>query len=297
MLSLLSSKPIYDCGCCHTLTRVAAQGNTDSNPNPTRALLEQPAVSVSCGWGHTAAVTADGAVQCWGLSETHQLGRGEPTSEFQQTIPYPVAGLISRVVSVVCGYSVTMVIDEAGVLYSWGKGEQGQLGLGDLSEAVSPQLVATEHPIASVSCCRYHCLAVDTKAGVHAWGRGEYGQLGLGKRDSERLPQRVVALDDCGVISTGCGWGHSIALTAGGELYSWGFGGKGQLGHGNMQRREKPTKLTSLSDVSHAACGYYHNLAATASGVFSWGRGERGQLGHCNTTSQVMQHLTGRIVH
>lgn len=260
-------------------------GDAETRTRPSLVPADGPGVvAASCGWAHTAAVTASGAVLCWGLGDSGQLGVGDLTDEApERGAPVPVKELSGHVITAVaCGFGHTLALADSGVAWSWGKGEHGQLGLGDVSFAASPQRIeGFDSPVSSFSCNRYHCIAVTTGEGaVFAWGRGEYGQLGLGKRDGVRSPAHVHGLDGLGTTATCCGWGHSVALVADGSVYSWGFGGKGQLGHGDMTRHTVPHRVEALSGVTHIACGYYHNLAATSEAVFSWGRGERGQLGH-----------------
>jgi len=66
-------------------------GTTRSTARPVRVRgLEQPAVRIAAGMGHTCAVTADRQIHCWGLNEHGQLGDGTFTN---RSIPTPVRGL------------------------------------------------------------------------------------------------------------------------------------------------------------------------------------------------------------
>ena len=50
--------------------------------------------------------------------------------------PTFIKGMFKRIES---GYHHTLALGEEGILYSWGKGHQGQLGLGDkLRQAMNP---------------------------------------------------------------------------------------------------------------------------------------------------------------
>jgi hypothetical protein len=57
-------------------------------------------------------------------------------------------------VQVSCGYYHTACISDDGMLYTWGCGEDGQLGHGDLVNSIIPRLVKglREKAICQVSC-------------------------------------------------------------------------------------------------------------------------------------------------
>jgi len=79
-----------------------------------RGLLDVQIAGVSCGNGHTAAVTRCGSVFTFGQNEAHQLGR---SSDLTET---PVPGEVhihEKIVSVSAGGAFTLALSEAGVLY------------------------------------------------------------------------------------------------------------------------------------------------------------------------------------
>lgn len=126
-----------------------------------------------------------------------------------------------------------------GRLFAWGRGEEGQLGLGDPGDAATD--VATDAA-------------------------------------RRRAPRRVVGggLGDEAVVGAACGPLSTIAWTAEGRLYAWGADREGSLGVGTVpatRRASGPASLESLLRSGLDAAGWGQggpaggNLAADVSGA------------------------------
>lgn len=180
----------------------------------------------------------------------------------------------------------------------WGKGECGQLGLGDMHGSLVPrQLTALAlERIARVSCGAVHTLAVTEKGSVYVWGHGSDGQLGLGLLPEGCtdvvVPRKIAALERECVVAVSGGARHSCVLTAKGDLYSWGLGDDGRLGielKGGKVRLHEPIHIeVGESRVRIVSAGGQHTAVCTESGqVLTCGRGTFGQLGHGNEDDQM----------
>ena len=100
-----------------------------ANPNPAE---DYRIKKVAAGFGHTAAITEDGALFMWGLNVFGQLGIGEKRNIRWKPVRVEkdiANGWLPRVKDIACGYNFTFMIDESGKLYSWGKGYIGHNGL------------------------------------------------------------------------------------------------------------------------------------------------------------------------
>ncbi|GCB76084.1 hypothetical protein scyTo_0017420, partial [Scyliorhinus torazame] len=106
-------------------------GDTEVRHLPTYAkLLEgKKIVYISCGAQHTALLTKDGRVFTCGAGSYGQLGHNTNCDEIKPRI---IAGLLgSKVCQIACGsYHTLVLVTPPGKVYSFGHGEQRQLGNG-----------------------------------------------------------------------------------------------------------------------------------------------------------------------
>ena len=150
--------PLYAWGCGWDGRLGLEDAETRGSPTPVNLdiLGEQvTSAAVSCGWAHTAALTSSGVVLCWGLGESGQLGLGEEEQNEHGT-PQPVKALSDHTITAVaCGFGHTLARSDSGIVWSWGKGEHGQLGIGEAGVAASPTLVdGFDAPVTSFSYTR-----------------------------------------------------------------------------------------------------------------------------------------------
>ncbi|KAL7982105.1 hypothetical protein Chor_001162 [Crotalus horridus] len=176
------------------------------------------------------------------------------------------------------------------MLFCWGDGSYGQLGLGE--EGVSQPVPLRRIPpavgvqeVVLVACGERHTLLLLADGSLASCGDNAQGQLGKTLSAGRRrcyLPEPIQALEAQMSIYISCGKEHSLAISNQGRVFSWGAGGFGQLGTGILENSLIPKKIDSLSmyNVIQIACGQYHSIALTKDGrVFSWGQNIHGQLG------------------
>jgi alpha-tubulin suppressor-like RCC1 family protein len=77
-----------------------------------------------------------------------------------------------------------MAIDGRGVVFTFGKGSDGQLGLSDppldsLIPVPIPKVYFENDIVINVSAGYYHSAAITSKGKLFTWGWGEHGQLGM----------------------------------------------------------------------------------------------------------------------
>uniref|UniRef100_A0AAY5L8W6 X-linked retinitis pigmentosa GTPase regulator n=1 Tax=Esox lucius TaxID=8010 RepID=A0AAY5L8W6_ESOLU len=117
---------------------------------------------VACGGGHTVALTEDN-LYTFGLGQFGQLGHG--TFIFEARLPRSVdhfrKGLVRHVT---CGENHTAVITDSGLLYTFGDGRHGKLGLGEenFTNQFKPTLCLRflKYNVQAVDCGGCHMLVL-----------------------------------------------------------------------------------------------------------------------------------------
>ncbi|XP_077921327.1 X-linked retinitis pigmentosa GTPase regulator isoform X5 [Halichoerus grypus] len=96
-------------------------------PQPVPGIPEK-VVQVACGGGHTVVLT-EKAVYTFGLGQFGQLGLG--TFRFESSVPKVIEHIKDQKInSISCGENHTALITDIGLMYTFGDGRHGKLGLG-----------------------------------------------------------------------------------------------------------------------------------------------------------------------
>jgi alpha-tubulin suppressor-like RCC1 family protein len=146
------------------------------------------ASDVAAGWGHSAAITSEGAVLVWGDGDEGQIGDGSTASRYTPTqtessIPF---------LQIASGYATMAAITSDGYLWTWGRNGEGQLGIdSSVLHSALPVAISDEWTVREVSCGQGHCLAIDTLGSAWAWGLGTSGQIGDGTSQTHTVPVQV----------------------------------------------------------------------------------------------------------
>ncbi|NP_001299605.1 retinitis pigmentosa GTPase regulator b isoform X1 [Danio rerio] len=119
-------------------------------------------VQVACGGGHTVALT-ENEVYSFGLGQFGQLGHG--TFIFESRLPRVVEHFRKgRVKHAACGENHTALITDNGLLYTFGDGRHGKLGLGEenFTNQFKPTLCPRflDYHVHSVTCGGCHMLVL-----------------------------------------------------------------------------------------------------------------------------------------
>lgn len=128
---------------------------------------------VSCGGAHTVFITSGGEVYSFGRGANGRLGHGDEKDVWS---PRRVVGKLRElfVSSLTCGGSHTLCGTEDGLLFSFGKGADGQLGHGDEADKLVPSCIDYLRgvQIKQLAAGFYHSAAL-TDEGIYIWGWGE----------------------------------------------------------------------------------------------------------------------------
>jgi alpha-tubulin suppressor-like RCC1 family protein len=233
-------------------------------------------VGISAGEEHTCAVTAGGAVYCWGEGEGFGMSGAVST-------PVAIPGLEFGVAQVAAGELHTCVLLRTGTVQCWGSGSEMEPGADFHSPTPTP--VPGLSSVAAIASGDGYACALGASGTVQCWGGNLFGELGTGSMSPLDSPMPVTAVGlGSGVLSLATlGGSQTCAVTAGGGVLCWGNNSYGQLGTGSkMENSPTPTVVSGLGSgvQSVAASGEYHACALLGTGaVECWGDGEEGQLG------------------
>lgn len=242
---------------------------------------------VACGWHHTAAIS-EGRLYTFGYNAYGALGHGTEGLGVEEGAASPtLVKTLDNVTMVSCGTMHTAAISN-GRLYTFGLGQDGQLGHGDdnTQDQLRPKLVETLENVTFVSCGHKH-TAVISDGQLYTFGLGLHGQLGHRVLQNENAPRPVAGLDELGHgDSVACGHSHT-AVIRNSELYTFGDGQYGELGHDKRQVQEaiqrRPQLVKALDNVTYVACGEGFTAAIANNQLYTFGNNSHGQLGNGHT--------------
>ena len=255
-------------------------GTTLERDVPVSVVGLGPVSAVAAGYGFTCAVTAAGAVKCWGDNGSGQLGDGTTTSS---DAPVSVTGLDSGAVAVAAGVNYACALTGDGAVECWGDNQWGQLGDGTFTSRTTPVTVSgIGSTVLAIDAAGTVTCAVTAAHGLKCWG-GENNLLGDGTTQFSAVPVQVSGLTS-GVAAVTVGYNVSCAVTTGHALDCWGFG---PVGDGS-QAQLSPVAIPSLgSTVAAVSSGPDSTCVRTLAGAAKcWGGNGSGEVGDGTTTAR-----------
>ncbi|KAD6795539.1 hypothetical protein E3N88_06435 [Mikania micrantha] len=280
-------------------------GDAEDRLSPTQlsALDGEEIGSLICGADHTIASSESQLkVFSWGWGDFGRLGHGNSTDFF---IPQPIKALQGiQIRQIACGDSHCLAVTMEGEVQSWGRNQNGQLGLGTTEDSLVPQKIEAFQGITvkMVAAGAEHTVAITEDGELYGWGWGRYGNLGLGDRNDRNIPEKASIIGGEKMVLVACGWRHTISVSSSGDLFTFGWSKYGQLGHGDFKDHLVPHKLQALQGhfISQISGGWRHTMALTLDGkLYGWGWNKFGQVGvgdnkdHCSPMEKVIQISCG----
>ncbi|MCO5582241.1 hypothetical protein L7F22_036133 [Adiantum nelumboides] len=262
-------------------------------PQPVTNLQGLNVLKVACGNEHVLALVdklSEGKHACyaWGNNRYGQLGLGDRKNrvlpQIVQALAEPNGENLSEVS---CGAYHSAVVSHyekmegdaslkrVSICWTFGMGENGQLGHGDSESLALPQIVEglpNDERIVAISCGLFHMGAVCEAGGVWIWGMEKglglcpgLGPPGLGGGDY-LLPVRVMGSDAFAAshgVGMACGAAHTVLAAIHNNdstLWTWGRGQNGVLGTGQNSDSLTPCPViwsSSITSDSEGAAGLH----------------------------------------
>jgi alpha-tubulin suppressor-like RCC1 family protein len=239
---------------------------------------------VAAGGGdHTLAIRGDGSLWGWGLSDVDD-GRA-PVGNSPQLIAAGQWSKVSAGGDTNEGHSAAIRTEGSlGVLYTFGRNVEGQLGIGNNDNKTFGQAVIPGS-WKEVSCGRRHTLGIKSDGTLWAWGENEYGQVGDGTLEKRNSP---VLLDGGSWSAVSAGAFNSLAIRSDGSLWGWGS----RSGNGTKGIVKVPNRIGSGS-WSKISAGAYQSAAIASDGtLWTWGDNFSGALSNDYATGAMYTVLS-----
>lgn len=180
-----------------------------------------------------------------------------------------------------------------GQLWSWGRNNKGQTGLGytstltdgDIHPIEATALTGLMEPLESIAFSQNASIALSAAGELWAWGDNANGQLCMGQdaqgqpdTDDRLIPTKAPGLTS--IVAIARGYSHTLLLKSDGTVWACGKNTSGQLGDGTTDASSSAVQVAGLSDIVHISAGSESSFAVDAQGVlWAWGRNRYGNLG------------------
>ncbi|XP_078238677.1 regulator of chromosome condensation-like [Pogona vitticeps] len=170
---------------------------------------------VFCGSYLTIAITEEGHVIGFGLSNYYQLGSQGIDTFYSPKILTAFKNSTKSWVGFSAGQHHTVCLDSEGTVYSLGRADYGMLGLGEgVSEKSTPTIIPGLPKSSSVACGERVGYAVTEDGRAFAWGMGSNLQLATGDEEDAWSPVQMSGqqLENRTVLSVTGGGQHTVLL-------------------------------------------------------------------------------------
>jgi alpha-tubulin suppressor-like RCC1 family protein len=259
--------------------------DTTSRQTPVTVLNITSAISITGGFNFNAVLLADGTVRTFGRNNNGQLGIN--VTGGSRLTPVQVLNITSAIAVAGGTYQVAVLLAN-GTVWTFGKNDNGQLGVNDTTSRQTPVQVWGISSSAVAVACGQHLTAVLLADGtVRTFGHGAFGGLGVNDTTNRLTPVQVWGISSS-AIAVSCGLYLTAVLLADGTVRTSGWNSSGQLGVNDTTDRLTPVQVLNITSAMAVSCGIKHTTVLLANGtVRTFGYNLYGQLGVNDTTSRL----------
>lgn len=289
--ALTSSGKVYCWGRANYYQ--TGQGNKLLQASPVEVTVgdgSSPVVDIDAHYENSCAITAAGALYCWGLGSHATYGGGYlgNGSSANNTIPTLVTGMNSGVTSIGIGFVFMCALKDGGV-YCWGTDQYNTLGRAPetpRNNALTPLALPPplDSGITKISVGLTHVCAIKNN-NLYCWGANTQGELGQGTQNAgSPTPLQVTGIGS--VVDVWAGTYGTCAKNSLGEAYCWGNNNNGEVRFPTSDAEEFVTRTPEFDNASFMSFSY--TVCAITSGELKCrGRNHYGGLGTNQAGSQV----------
>jgi alpha-tubulin suppressor-like RCC1 family protein/outer membrane protein OmpA-like peptidoglycan-associated protein len=284
--------------------------------------MSNPANLNSMGGGNnhicvvTSTGTPSGVIYCSGDNTYGQLGDGTNINRNQPTAVADSGSFVNSGVSDVWAGGNSTCAMKSGILYCWGRNDQGQLGDGTTTDRNLPTPVAAPFNTANsvmnsggfAMGDSHSCATSFTGSyGLYCWGDNAYGQIGDGTTTDRLVPTAVSNMNNTqGRRAAAVSAGTTCAVGVGSvsnrdAVKCWGLNDVGQVGDGTTTNRSTPTFVTGAFTNDAQAVGM--NVAGGGKtmcahvdrSLYCWGNNASNQITSAATTNYTSATLIAAV--
>ncbi|ETK83686.1 hypothetical protein F441_11421 [Phytophthora nicotianae CJ01A1] len=246
------------------------------------ALLELPdgerVKKIVCSTALTFLLTESGKLFTLGANGYGQCGIGEEGVSVQPPTHVNIDG--DEIVDIAAGYQHGLAVTKNGTVFSWGKGERGQLGFGTGNADAPQELIALKgKKIAKVGAGFNHSCAVSEDGELYLWGK-LLNPKGKTESNGDQITPRLVRTSDA-VKLFKCSQFHTTFITADDKIWLAGRTPSGRqekndFAHVASQMHTTPLQITNeqvvrTKDIVKIGKGVDKSSFVTADGrAFEW---------------------------
>lgn len=246
---------------------------------------------------------SNGEIYAWGTFRSNEGILGFYKEEIKiQRKPWKIPKFSkNKIVQLASGKDHMLFLDETGIVYSWGNGQQYQLGRKVLDnyilKTLDPRPFGLKH-VKYIASGENHSFAIKIDNTIVSWGLNQFGQCGISNKIEDGsiilVPKTVQLPKGFNIKTISGGEHHTLFLGDNGELYVVGRLDMFEVGiskdklpaytykdeHDRARSVPIPTKLEDVPLFKNISAGSHHSLAIAKNGiVYSWGFGETYAVG------------------
>jgi alpha-tubulin suppressor-like RCC1 family protein len=158
--------------------------------NPTK-LIYKDIEKIACGCRYVYAITKSGSLVAWGCNIYSSLGTGHREKVEGRHVLFKEGAL-----EVAAGWGHGLALMENGDLWSWGVGNNGQLGLGDFKYSLTPGNLKfseiSKKKVVFIGCGFVHSMIMTEDGKLFLFGSGEEAQLTGNVHEDVHTPQHFI---------------------------------------------------------------------------------------------------------